>query len=91
MNSSYTSIDEADGLTSIVIIFLNISRLLIYFMIIRWIYTKIHPKNMLLSFSLISFITVINALIFFGTNRSDFIFNFIINLIILIYLYKNQV
>ncbi|MCH4351761.1 hypothetical protein AB6G49_02770 [Staphylococcus haemolyticus] len=90
VNSSYTSIDEADGLTSIVIIFLNISRLLIYFMIIRWIYTKIHPKNMLLSFSLISFITVINALIFFGTNRSDFIFNFIINLIILIYLYKKS-
>ncbi|RIL33048.1 capsule biosynthesis protein CapI, partial [Staphylococcus equorum] len=88
VNSEYTAIDELDGLTSIVTIFLNVSRLLIFFMIIKWIMQNIHPKNPIFSFSLVIFITIINSLIFFGTNRSDFIFNFAINLIILVYLYK---
>ena len=88
VNSSYTSIEDADTLTSIVIIFLNISRLLIYFILVRWIYQKFHKSNIILSFSLISIVTIINALIFFGNNRSDFIFNFIINMIVLVYLYK---
>ncbi|PNZ70008.1 oligosaccharide repeat unit polymerase [Staphylococcus croceilyticus] len=88
VNSSYTSIEEVDSLTSIVIIFLNISRLLIYFMLVKWIYKTFNSTQTLLSFSLISIVTIINALIFFGTNRSDFIFNFIINLIVLVYLYK---
>lgn len=88
VNSEYTAIDELDGLTSIVTIFLNVSRLLIFFMIIKWIMQNIHPKNPIFSFTLVIFITIINSLIFFGTNRSDFIFNFAINLIILVYLYK---
>ncbi len=88
VNNNFTKLEELDILTSIVIMFLNVARLIIYFVIIGWIIKIIQPKNYLFSFILVVLITLINSLIFFGTNRSDFIFNFAVNLLVLIYLYK---
>jgi len=88
VNNNFTKLEELDILTSIVVMFLNVARLIIYFIIIGWIIRNIQPKSYLFSFFLVVFVTLINSLIFFGTNRSDFIFNFVVNLLILIYLYK---
>lgn len=88
VNSNYTGLEDADTLTSITTIFLNTSRILIYLIIVRWCMLNIHPKNPLLSFVVVTMITIINSLVFFGTNRADFVFNFIVNLVVLIYLYK---
>ncbi|BFL77521.1 hypothetical protein BDW25_0926 [Staphylococcus sp. AtDRG32] len=88
VNENFSGLDKADTLTAITTIFLNISRILIYLIVIRWLMINVHPKSPYLSFSIILLVTIINSLIFFGTNRSDFIFNFIVNLVILMYLYK---
>lgn len=88
VGENYTSLDKLDSLTSVIVVFLNVSRLIIYFMIIKFIYRHFNDKNALLSLVLILLITVLNSLIFFGTNRSDFIFNFIVNLLLLVYLYR---
>ncbi|MCI2914803.1 hypothetical protein [Staphylococcus hominis] len=88
VNENFSGLDKADTLTAITTIFLNISRILIYLIVIRWLMINVHPKSPYLSFSVILLVTIINSLIFFGTNRSDFIFNFIVNLVILMYLYK---
>ncbi|MCI2901664.1 O-antigen polymerase [Staphylococcus hominis] len=88
VNKNYTGLENADTLTSITTIFLNTSRILIYIIIVRWCMLSVHPKNPILSFVCVTLITVLNSLIFFGTNRADFVFNFIVNLVILIYLYK---
>lgn len=88
VNNNFVKLEELDIFTSIVVMFLNVARLTIYFIFVNWIIKKIQPKSYLFSVFLIVFITLINSLIFFGTNRSDFIFNFAVNLLILIYLYK---
>lgn len=88
VNENFSGLNQADTLTAITTIFLNTSRILIYLLVIRWLMINIHPKNPTMSFIIILIVTIINSLIFFGTNRSDFIFNFIVNLVILMYLYK---
>lgn len=88
VNSNYIGLEDTDTLTSITTIFLNTSRILIYLTIIRWCMLNIHPKSPLLSFGVVTIITIVNSLIFFGTNRADFVFNFIVNLVVLMYLYK---
>src|SRR5699024_1560923 len=66
---------------------LTLSRYLLYFVIVKFIIKFIQPKHFFLSIILVSIVTILNALIFFGTNRADFIFTFIVSLIILVYLY----
>src|SRR5699024_1907857 len=46
------------------------------------------PTNYILSFVMVASISVINSMIFVGTNRASFILNFVATIIILIYLYK---
>src|SRR5699024_10260299 len=86
-NSDYMSLREFDTLTSFIILMLTLSRYLLYFIIVKFIIKFIQPKNFILSFLLVSIVTILNALIFFGTNRADFVFTFIVSFIILVYLY----
>ena len=88
MNKNYVGLESVDTLTAIITIFLNTSRILIYLIIVRWCMLNIHPKSPILSFIFVSIITIVNSLVFFGTNRADFVFNFIVNLVVLIYLYR---
>ena len=88
VNKNYVGLESVDTLTAIITIFLNTSRILIYLIIVRWCMLNIHPKSPILSFIFVSIITIVNSLVFFGTNRADFVFNFIVNLVVLIYLYR---
>ncbi|QKQ28723.1 hypothetical protein FOB69_03910 [Staphylococcus hominis] len=88
VNKNYVGLESVDTLTAIMTIFLNTSRILIYLIIVRWCMLNIHPKSPILSFIFVSIITIVNSLVFFGTNRADFVFNFIVNLVVLMYLYK---
>ncbi|PTJ86777.1 hypothetical protein BU032_13570, partial [Staphylococcus simulans] len=49
---------------------------------------RLYIKHPIFAFTSVVIITLINAMILFGTNRSDFIFSFIINLLILVYLFR---
>lgn len=88
INDSIISISDVDALTSLVSILLNIAKLLIVFILITYIHNIFHEKSILISFILISIIIAMNIFIYFGANRSDFIFNAIASVILLLYLYK---
>ncbi|RIO10856.1 hypothetical protein BUZ94_03845 [Mammaliicoccus sciuri] len=88
VNNNYMSIESLNILPAITVICISISKLLIYFIIVKFIINNFDEKYKPISIILLVLITILNSLIFFGTNRSDFIFNFIINILILVYLYK---
>src|SRR5699024_1781423 len=87
VNSSYMSLREVYTLTSLIILLLTFLRYLLYFIIVKFIIKYIQPKHFILSIILVNIVTILNALIFFGTNLADFVFTFIVSLIILVYLY----
>lgn len=88
INSNYTTVEESDALVSIIIIFINVSRYIVYFMLVKFFMERFYIKHPIFAFTSVVIITLINAMILFGTNRSDFIFGFIINLLILVYLFR---
>lgn len=88
VNNNYMNIEELNIMSSITVICINLSKILLYFIFVRFIITNFAKKHPVSSILLVSLVTISHSLIFFGANRSDFIFSFIINILILIYLYK---
>ncbi len=88
VNNNYSSIETLNTMSAITAICINISKLFIYFILVRFVIINFFKRYTIASIIMISLITIFNSLIFFGANRSDFIFSFIINILVLIYLYK---
>ncbi len=88
VNNNYVTIENMSSMSAITAICVNVTKLLLYFVIIKFIIYKIGFKYKYTSILLVTLITILNSLVFFGANRSDFIFSFLINMLILIYLYK---
>ncbi|WP_220453889.1 hypothetical protein, partial [Staphylococcus haemolyticus] len=88
INSNYSSLDSLNTLSLIGIMFLSVARLLIYFIIIRWIVVKLKDKHYLLSFILVALVSLINSMIFIGANRASFLLNFSVTILVLLYLYR---
>ncbi|MEB7965763.1 hypothetical protein [Mammaliicoccus sciuri] len=88
VNNNYVTIENMSSMSAITAICVNVSKLLLYFIIIKFIIYKIGFEYKYTSILLVTLITILNSLVFFGANRSDFIFSFLINILILIYLYK---
>lgn len=88
INENFESVDTLGSFALVAVVFLSVSRILIYFIIMKFLVLKIKPTNYILSFVMVASISVINSMIFVGTNRASFILNFVATIIILIYLYK---
>ena len=88
INSNYSSLDSLNTLSLVGIMFLSVARLLIYFIIIRWIVVKLKDKHYLLSFILVALVSLINSMIFIGANRASFLLNFSVTILVLLYLYR---
>src|SRR5699024_8680494 len=88
INENFESVDSLGSFALVAVVFLSVSRILLYFIIMKFLVLKIKPTNYILSFVMVASISVINSMIFVGTNRASFILNFVATIIILIYLYK---
>ncbi|MES3650222.1 hypothetical protein ABFE51_00645 [Staphylococcus saprophyticus] len=88
INENFESVDTLGTFALITIVFLSVSRMIIYFIVIKFLILKIKPRNYILSFFLVAIISIMNSMIFVGANRASFILNFLATIIILIYLYK---
>lgn len=88
VNTNYTTVEDTDAFVSIIIIFINITRYIIYFMLVKFFMEKFYVKHPIFTYFVVVFITLVNTMIIFGTNRADFVFNLIINILILVYLFK---
>ncbi|MEB7673056.1 O-antigen polymerase [Staphylococcus equorum] len=88
INENYKNLETLGVFSLVTIVLLSVSRILIYFIFIKWIVINLKPKYYLMSFFLVVFVSLLNSMIFIGTNRASFLLNFLATIIIIIYLYR---
>lgn len=87
INDSLIHLADASTFTSLIAVLVSVAKYIAMFLIITYS-IKLFGRNSLITIVIVVITIALNIFIYFGTNRSDFIFNAIGSMILLVYLYR---